>query len=375
MLASSITDLIGGRPDPARLAKAGPALALTDAVRREPCPDGITALAPPRAAESEPDTAGALHILGLVAESRGEFAVAERWYRRSLNAASAVPHAGNAVPRAGGKAAANAGSLASQAGNAAHVAAAAAHNARAAVVARAALGCVLLAQGDHDGARVHLEAALAAHRCAPGSRLNEDHLVANLCVAYLRRDVPRARRLAGEALKLACEASNLRAMPEILAAIAVIAVHMGLDSPAGRLFGAAEAVHSAAGTAFAPGAVAVHRRARDLGRLHLSPRAFDAATLAGQELSLDEATDLARRVINVRANRVLPCGLTRRELEVADLVGTGLTNKQIARRLVLGERTIDTHMAHIRSKLGALTRQQIAAWAAHRRLVGDPDPS
>ncbi|HZM76953.1 MAG TPA: helix-turn-helix transcriptional regulator [Candidatus Limnocylindrales bacterium] len=304
-------------------------------------------------AAAEPDTAGALHILGLVAESRGEFAVAERWYRRSLETAHAQLPAKNANP--------------------AHVAAAAAHNARAALVAQAALGCVLLAQGDHEGARAHLESALVGHRGTIGSRLNETQLVANLCVANLRRDVRRARRLAGEALKLAVESGNAKDVPEVLGAVAVIAVHLGLDAPAGRLFGAAEAAHVAAGTVFSPTAATVHARARDLGRLHLSRMAFDSATSGGRELSLEAAADLAQRVINAKSTR-LPCGLTRREVEVADLVGTGLTNKQIAQRMVLGERTIDTHVTHIRAKLGALTREDIAAWAAHRRLHGDPDP-
>jgi DNA-binding CsgD family transcriptional regulator/tetratricopeptide (TPR) repeat protein len=316
----------------------------------------------PRVADAEPDTAGALHILGLVAESRGEFAVAERWYRLSLETAHAHVPARNANP--------------------AHLAAAAAHNARAALVAQAALGCVLLAQGDHEGARTHLEAALSGHRGTGsggsgsgtnGSGLNEIHLMAQLCVANLRRDVRRARRLAGEALKLALESGSRKDVPELLGAVAVIAVHMGLDAPAARLLGAAEAAHAAAGTAFSPGAVAVHTRARDLGRLHLSRMAFDSATGAGRELCLEEAVDLAQRVLNASATR-LPCGLTRREVEVADLVGTGLTNRQIAQRMVLGERTIDTHVTHIRAKLGAVTREDIAAWAAHRRLHGDPDP-
>lgn len=341
MLASSKTELIGRRQEtggPARSAKTSPAYARTDAGRPEARPDG-----------SEPDTAGALHILGLVAESRGDFLVAERWYRRSLDTAHAHLPQRNADP------------------------AAVAHNARAALVAHAALGCVLLAQGDHDGARAHLESALSGHRGMIGSRLNETHLMANLCVANLRGDVRRARRLAGEALKPAAESGNVKDMPELLAAIAVIAVHLGLDSPAGRLFGAAEAANAKAGMAFSP-AAAVHGRARDLGRLHLSRMAFDSATCAGRELSLEAAIDLAQRVITVKSNP-LPCGLTRRELEVADLVGTGLTNKQIARRMVLGERTIDTHVTHIRAKLGANTRDDIAAWAAHRRLHGDPDPA
>ncbi|MFD3343809.1 LuxR C-terminal-related transcriptional regulator [Streptomyces anthocyanicus] len=53
--------------------------------------------------------------------------------------------------------------------------------------------------------------------------------------------------------------------------------------------------------------------------------------------------------------------LTPREREVADLIGEGLTNRQIAERLVISKRTADTHVEHILTKLGVTSRTQIAA--------------
>jgi DNA-binding CsgD family transcriptional regulator len=61
--------------------------------------------------------------------------------------------------------------------------------------------------------------------------------------------------------------------------------------------------------------------------------------------------------------------LSRRELEVAILVSQGLTNKQIARRLFLAERTVDNHVQHILNKLTLQNRAQIAAMVA-RYLPG-----
>ncbi len=55
-------------------------------------------------------------------------------------------------------------------------------------------------------------------------------------------------------------------------------------------------------------------------------------------------------------------GLTRREHEVAALVAEGLTNRQIAERLFISERTADGHLEHIREKLGVRSRSQITAW-------------
>jgi non-specific serine/threonine protein kinase len=59
----------------------------------------------------------------------------------------------------------------------------------------------------------------------------------------------------------------------------------------------------------------------------------------------------------------LPCGLTAREWEIATLVAAGLGNKAIAEKLVISDRTVDGHVAHIMTKTGFNSRAQIAAWA------------
>jgi DNA-binding NarL/FixJ family response regulator len=59
-----------------------------------------------------------------------------------------------------------------------------------------------------------------------------------------------------------------------------------------------------------------------------------------------------------------PAGLTRRQLEVLRLLGEGLTNAQIAGRLVLSVRTVDTHVAAVLAKLGLRSRREAPARAA-----------
>ena len=54
--------------------------------------------------------------------------------------------------------------------------------------------------------------------------------------------------------------------------------------------------------------------------------------------------------------------LAKREVEVAGLVAEGLSNKQIAARLFISERTVATHVGHILNKLGFNSRAQIAGW-------------
>ncbi|WP_435593380.1 helix-turn-helix transcriptional regulator [Nocardia sp. bgisy118] len=62
-----------------------------------------------------------------------------------------------------------------------------------------------------------------------------------------------------------------------------------------------------------------------------------------------------------------PSGLTRREAEVAAHVAQGLTNRQIASLMRISERTAESHVQHILTKLGLVNRTQIAAWAARQR--------
>lgn len=59
--------------------------------------------------------------------------------------------------------------------------------------------------------------------------------------------------------------------------------------------------------------------------------------------------------------------LTRREREVAELVAEGLTNREIAERLFVSERTAENHVQHILTKLGLSNRSRLAVWVASRK--------
>ncbi|WP_425383329.1 response regulator transcription factor [Rhodococcus ruber] len=62
----------------------------------------------------------------------------------------------------------------------------------------------------------------------------------------------------------------------------------------------------------------------------------------------------------------MPAYLTKRERQVADLIGEGLTNQAITRRSVISPRTVRSHAEHILAKLGFTSRAQVATWVVER---------
>jgi DNA-binding NarL/FixJ family response regulator len=64
--------------------------------------------------------------------------------------------------------------------------------------------------------------------------------------------------------------------------------------------------------------------------------------------------------------------LTRRERQVAALVATGRTNRQIGRALGIAEKTAEVHVHHIMGKLGARSRAEVAVWAVSQGLASPP---
>jgi non-specific serine/threonine protein kinase len=97
-----------------------------------------------------------------------------------------------------------------------------------------------------------------------------------------------------------------------------------------------------------------------------APTLFDQ----GRGLRLDQAIALGLDDNPEAPGRAGPlAGLTRREREIATLVATGLTNREIAGKLYLSVRTIEVHVDHVLTKLGFRTRTQLAAWMHEQGLA------
>ena len=92
----------------------------------------------------------------------------------------------------------------------------------------------------------------------------------------------------------------------------------------------------------------------------------DQAFEEGRQMELRKAIAFALRESPPTATRRAPEGtqptLTRRQLEVARLVARAMSNKEIASRLALSERTVEGHVEQICNKLGFNSRVQIGVW-------------
>jgi non-specific serine/threonine protein kinase len=103
--------------------------------------------------------------------------------------------------------------------------------------------------------------------------------------------------------------------------------------------------------------------------------AADKAWESGRGLSTAQVLALAREAAAPSGGKTTARkgagGLSKRELEVAQLVAGGSSNKEIAGRLFLSERTVESHVDHIMGKLNFNSRAQVAGWVVENSSAAD----
>lgn len=109
-------------------------------------------------------------------------------------------------------------------------------------------------------------------------------------------------------------------------------------------------------------------------RTALPAGTVERAEREGGRLGLAEALEYALHDVWPEPAEPPSSPLTDRERQVVELVADGLTNRQIATRLYISARTVESHLESIRTRLGLRSRAQLAAWAARHPGAG-PGPA
>ena len=117
-----------------------------------------------------------------------------------------------------------------------------------------------------------------------------------------------------------------------------------------------------------PGYAEIRKGAADTARAALGEERFDELLSRGLAMHLADALAMAKgetptaSVLGGESGASAVRQLTRREKEIAALVAAGFGNREIAARLFLSKRTVDSHLEHIFTKLGFSSRTQLASW-------------
>ena len=242
---------------------------------------------------------------------------------------------------------------------------------------------VCLGLADRGDAAVSAYESAIALATETGEMFRRSFCLAGLGEQALIRGEPElAEELFLEALRAKAELGDRFGVAVALDSVGRASVAAGRARRGAILLGGAASTWDAIGMRATGNPFAGRSTASDgirQARTLLGKRAFRAEFRRGSELSekqvvayaLGDDLDPERKAVPAA-----PSPLTRRETEVAELVAEGLSNPEIARRLVISVRTAQGHVENILRKLGFTSRAMIAAWVTHRSAQQErPQPS
>jgi DNA-binding CsgD family transcriptional regulator/tetratricopeptide (TPR) repeat protein len=210
-------------------------------------------------------------------------------------------------------------------------------------------------------------AELALARGDPGQALDiTDRLIVSATNLSAKHVIPHLWKLRGEALsalsRVAEAEAVLRAAQEAAYAQGLRPLLWRICIALGRLY-QTQSRQEETEQAFATARTIIEELAAPI-----PDETLRASFLSAALLRLPRSRPLTPR----RATNQAFGGLTEREREVAILLAEGKSNREIARRLVVGTRTVEVHVSNILSKLGFSSRAQIAVWVYEKGLASTP---
>jgi predicted ATPase/DNA-binding CsgD family transcriptional regulator len=187
----------------------------------------------------------------------------------------------------------------------------------------------------------------------------------------------RAEALAKEGASCSRALDDRAGLVIVLETLAWMAAEQAAHERAAVLLGFAQHARQASALPLIEPLLPQHAQSVALATAGLGQTAFDAAFQRGRVMTLGEGVGFAigdkQPPKPAPAVRTEPRAmLTRRQLDIARLVADDLSNGQIAARLFVSERTVETHIANIFNKLGLSSRTQLGRWMAS---VAEPGPA
>jgi len=182
-------------------------------------------------------------------------------------------------------------------------------------------------------------------------------------------DLARAAGLACLSLDLRSQIGDDAGVALALESLASISADQGDAVRSATLLGAATQLWERVGLDPLAGQYVAEQRERGerTARAQLDRLAFEGAHRRGRSMAVEDAVAYALgRSEAVETVDLDDTPLTARERQVVALLGEGLSNRQIATRLVISVRTAQGHVENILRKLGFSSRTQVAAWVVSR---------
>ena len=239
-----------------------------------------------------------------------------------------------------------------------------------AVVALTTVAACRIARGDPAGAVAACRKAEAICRAAGDRSLLVLVLVFLARAEWTAGALPDAEQHGRQALMLARAGAARPYLVQAVDVLAWVACARGDHGRAAVLLGAGDALWDQFGLQRlrdSPHFGVPRGECERASRAALGTAAFQAAFQRGAGLGVDGVRTVATGQTAAPGTSRAPATgpvLTRRENEIAALVGQGLTNREIAGQLVISRRTVESHVENILAKLGFVSRTQIAAWTA-----------